>query len=86
MSLSLVVAVSSNNIIGHNGDLPWGRSLKADLRRFKAITMGHPILMGRKTWDSLGRALPGLQIYRLGKSYRTNTFKECVERDGNRRA
>ena len=59
MSLSLVVAVSSNNIIGHNGDLPWGRSLKADLRRFKAITMGHPILMGRKTWDSLGRALPG---------------------------
>jgi dihydrofolate reductase len=59
MSLSLVVAASTNNVIGLKGDMPWGRSLKPDLKRFKALTMGHPILMGRKTWDSVGLALPG---------------------------
>jgi dihydrofolate reductase len=60
MSLSLVAAVSRNGVIGFQGDMPWGRSLKPDLRRFKAITLGHPVIMGRKTWDSLrGQALPG---------------------------
>jgi dihydrofolate reductase len=59
MSLSLVVAASTNDVIGLNGDMPWGRSLKPDLRRFKALTLGHPIIMGRKTWDSVGTALPG---------------------------
>jgi dihydrofolate reductase len=59
MSLSLVVAASTNNVIGLKGDMPWGRSLKPDLRRFKALTLGHPIVMGRKTWDSVGKALPG---------------------------
>ena len=54
MSLSLVVAVAEGNAIGFQGDMPWGRSLKPDLRRFKAITLGHPVIMGRKTWDSLG--------------------------------
>ena len=57
--LSLVVAVSQNDVIGFKGDMPWGRGLKDDLRRFKALTMGHPILMGRKTWDSIGKPLPG---------------------------
>lgn len=57
--LSLVVAASTNNVIGLKGDMPWGRGLKDDLRRFKALTMGHPILMGRKTWDSIGKPLPG---------------------------
>ncbi len=57
MALSIIVAVSKNNVIGKNGDLPW--RLSADLRRFKAITMGHHLLMGRKTYESIGRLLPG---------------------------
>jgi dihydrofolate reductase len=46
-----------NRGIGHNGKLPW--HLPADLQRFKALTMGHHIIMGRKTWESIGRLLPG---------------------------
>ena len=60
MSLSLIAAVGEGNVIGAQGDMPWGRSLKPDLRRFKAVTLGHPVIMGRKTWDSLGgKALAG---------------------------
>jgi dihydrofolate reductase len=55
--LSLIVAASSNNVIGRNGDLPW--RLSADLAHFKRLTMGAAILMGRKTYDSIGRPLPG---------------------------
>jgi dihydrofolate reductase len=44
-------------VIGHKGRLPW--RLPADLQRFKALTMGHHIIMGRKTWESIGRPLPG---------------------------
>ena len=57
MKLSLIVAVAENNVIGREGDLPW--RLSADLRRFKRTTMGHVMLMGRKTWESIGRPLPG---------------------------
>jgi len=57
--ISIIVAASTNNVIGANGDLPW--RLSADLKHFKAITMGKPIVMGRKTWDSIGRPLPGRQ-------------------------
>ena len=57
MKLSMIVAVSENNAIGREGELPW--HLSVDLRRFKRLTMGHPILMGRKTWESIGRPLPG---------------------------
>ena len=57
MKLALVVAVAENGIIGRAGGLPW--RLSTDLKRFKAITMGKPVIMGRKTWDSIGRALPG---------------------------
>ena len=57
MRISLIVAMARNRVIGANGTLPW--HLPADLRRFKALTMGHPLLMGRKTHDSIGRALPG---------------------------
>lgn len=52
-----VVAVARNGVIGRENRLPW--RLKADLAHFKATTLGHPILMGRKTWESLGRPLPG---------------------------
>lgn len=57
MRVHLIVAAAENGVIGRDGAMPW--RIPADLRRFKAITMGHPIIMGRKTWDSLGRALPG---------------------------
>ncbi len=57
--ISIIVAASTNNVIGVQGDLPW--SLSDDLRHFKAVTMGKPIVMGRKTWDSIGRPLPGRQ-------------------------
>ena len=59
MTISIIVAASENNVIGAAGDLPW--RLSDDLKRFKAITMGKPIVMGRKTWDSIGHPLPGRQ-------------------------
>lgn len=55
--ISLVVAVASNRVIGANGGLPW--RVKADLRKFRAVTMGKPMIMGRKTYDSIGRPLDG---------------------------
>lgn len=55
--LSLIVALSENNVIGREGGMPWRQS--ADLKRFKQLTMGHCLIMGRRTFDSLGRALPG---------------------------
>jgi dihydrofolate reductase len=55
--LALVVAVAQNGTIGRGGSLPW--HLPDDLKRFKAITMGKPIVMGRRTFESIGRALPG---------------------------
>jgi dihydrofolate reductase len=57
MKLSLICAMASNGIIGRNNGLPW--HLPEDLRYFKATTMGHSIIMGRKTWESIGRPLPG---------------------------
>lgn len=57
MNLSLIVAMSEDRVIGRNGDLPW--RLSSDLRRFKSLTMGHHIILGRKTYDSIGRPLPG---------------------------
>lgn len=55
--LALIVAKADNGVIGHDNQLPW--HLPADLRHFKAVTMGKPMIMGRKTFDSLGRVLPG---------------------------
>ncbi len=57
MKLSLICAMAENRVIGRNNSLPW--HLSADLQYFKATTMGHCIIMGRKTWESIGRALPG---------------------------
>lgn len=57
MKISFVVAVADNGVIGKNGELPW--DIPADLKFFKEKTMGHPIIMGRKTFESIGRALPG---------------------------
>jgi dihydrofolate reductase len=57
MKVSIVVAMAANRVIGNNNQLPW--HLPADLKHFKQTTMGKPILMGRKTWESIGRPLPG---------------------------
>lgn len=57
--LSLIAAMARNRVIGRDNKLPW--RLPADLKRFRALTTGHPIIMGRKTFDSLGRALPNRQ-------------------------
>ena len=57
--ISLIVAASENHVIGRDGELPW--RLSDDLKRFKAVTMGKPVVMGRKTWESIGRPLPGRQ-------------------------
>src|SRR5210317_1721656 len=57
--ISLIVAASTNSAIGIRGELPW--RLSDDLKRFKAVTMGKPIVMGRKTYESIGRPLPGRQ-------------------------
>lgn len=55
-ALELVVAVSENDVIGRGNQLPW--HLPADLKHFKALTIGRPVLMGRKTFESIGKALP----------------------------
>lgn len=57
MKLALIWAMSRNRVIGRNNALPW--HLSEDLRYFKRVTLGKPIIMGRKTWDSIGRPLPG---------------------------
>lgn len=57
MKISLIVAMTPSRVIGINNQLPW--HLSADLKRFKQLTLGHPILMGRKTYESIGRPLPG---------------------------
>jgi dihydrofolate reductase len=57
VKISIIVAVSENGVIGRGGDLPW--HLANDLRRFQQVTMGHTVIMGRRTWESIGRPLPG---------------------------
>lgn len=57
MTVILVAAVAANGVIGADGDLAWRES--ADLRRLKALTMGHTLIMGRKNYDAIGRPLPG---------------------------
>lgn len=63
MSLSMIVAKASNGVIGKDNQLIW--HLPDDLKRFKALTMGHPIIMGRKTFESLPKVLPGRVHYVL---------------------
>jgi dihydrofolate reductase len=57
MRITLVAAVAKNGVIGRDGDLPW--RLPDDLKAFKRLTLGKPVVMGRKTWESIGRPLPG---------------------------
>lgn len=57
VKLSLIAAMTENGVIGRNNAMPW--RLSGDLKRFRALTLGKPVIMGRKTWDSLGRPLAG---------------------------
>ena len=57
MEIALVVAIAENGVIGANGGLPW--RLSTDMRYFRAVTMGKPVIMGRKTWESIGKPLEG---------------------------
>jgi len=56
-AIAFIVARTRNHVIGKDNQIPW--KISADLQFFKRVTMGHPIIMGRKTWDSIGRPLPG---------------------------
>ncbi len=64
-TIHVIVAVARNGVIGNNNALPW--RLAKDLKRFRALTMGHPILMGRKTYDSINRVLPGRRMIVLSR-------------------
>lgn len=67
--ISMIAAMADNRIIGSDNDMPW--HLPADLKHFKSVTMGKPVLMGRKTYESIGRALPGRPniVITTNKSY-----------------
>jgi dihydrofolate reductase len=56
-AIAMIVARSRNHVIGRDNQMPW--KISADLQFFKRVTMGHPVIMGRKTWESIGRPLPG---------------------------
>lgn len=83
--LSIIVAVANNNVIGQHNTLPW--HLPEDLKRFKALTMGHHIIMGRKTYESLGRLLPGRttvivsrnQHYHVKDAVVVHSLKQALE-------
>jgi dihydrofolate reductase len=57
IAVAIIAAVARNGVIGADGAMPW--RLSSDLRRFKALTLGHPVVMGRRTFESIGRPLPG---------------------------
>ena len=69
--------MGSNRAIGDGSDLLWKNELPADLKRFKEITFGHPIIMGRKTYESIGRALPGRQNIILTRN-RSFQVEGCI--------
>lgn len=84
--LTLIAALARNGTIGRDNTLPW--RIPEDLKRFKALTLGHPVIMGRKTWDSLGRPLPGrLNIvisrdpaYRAEGALVVHSLSQAIER------
>jgi len=74
--LIAIVAMSSNRVIGKDGTLPW--HLPEDLKFFKKTTLGHPILMGRKTFDSIGRPLPGRRNIVLSRTMQPREGVEVI--------
>jgi len=86
--VSIIVAKSENNVIGSNGQLPW--YLSEDLKKFKSITMGKPMIMGRNTFESIGKALPGRKNIILTRNlnysaenvFIVNTIEKAIEACG----
>ena len=86
MTLSIIVAVSRNQVIGKDNQLIW--KLSADLKRFKALTTGHTIIMGRKTFDSIGKPLPNRtsivitrqKDYKIEGCIVVNSLEEALEK------
>ena len=76
MRKALIVAMSRNRVIGRNNKLPW--YLPGDLRYFKQATMGKPIIMGRKTWDSIGRPLPGRMNVVISRTVAAKSLPEAL--------
>lgn len=66
MRISIIVAAAENDVIGRGSELPW--RLSDDLKRFKRLTMGHHLIVGRRTWDSIGRPLPGRRMVVVSRS------------------
>lgn len=68
MRISLIAAVARNGVIGRDNELPW--RLSADLKRFRQLTMGHHVIMGRRTYESIGRPLPGRKFIVVSRNWR----------------
>ncbi len=89
MAVHLIAAIDRNRAIGRDGSMPW--HLPDDFRHFKALTLGHPVLMGRKTALSIGRALPGRPNWVLSRSGQApfaeqwvlRSLDEALEKAGN---
>ncbi|WP_018692978.1 type 3 dihydrofolate reductase [Algicola sagamiensis] len=81
MKISLIVAMDENRVIGLDNQMPW--HLPADLKHFKSVTMGKPIVMGRKTFESIGRPLPGRENVVLTRSqdYQPEGVTVCHSKD-----
>ena len=76
MRLSILVALAKNRVIGRAGELPW--RLPDELKNLKKITMGHTLIMGRKTWDSIGRPLPGRTSIVISRSLEAPPHPDVV--------
>ena len=76
MEKSIIVAISDNNAIGRNNELLW--HISADLKFFKKQTLGWPVIMGRKTFESIGRALPGRANIVISRNFNTGEEVEVV--------
>ena len=75
-TLSIIVAIADNGVIGRNGELPW--RLWSDLRRFRKLTMGHPLIMGRKTFEAIGKPLDGRDSIVVSRSNLSVTLNPNV--------
>jgi len=74
--LSLIVAIADNGVIGREGKLPW--RLGSDLRRFRKLTMGHPLIMGRKTFEAIGKPLDGRDSIVVSRGKSAKAGASCV--------
>lgn len=76
MEVSIIVAIAQNGVIGREGHLPW--HLYDDLQRFKSLTMNHMVIMGRKTWESIGKPLPGREMVVVSRNCHVSCDKVQV--------